>query len=207
MYAMCTGRPPFRADTTFGVLRRITDTEARPIRETNADIPAWLANLVDKLLAKDPSHRFASAAEAAATIEQCLAHVQQPAAVPLPASIAQIRSGGQAARRPRRPTILLAAALAAFLAASAAVYFGMTGAGYVPTQSNGSLTPSDSSQSGDEHPSALEWNSAAEQIHSLSTDVDALQQRADQLWDRQPILEPPAEASPPADQPHKEFLP
>src|SRR5262245_41565783 len=42
MYAMCTGRPPFRADTSFGVLRRIPDTQPRPIREINADIPAWL---------------------------------------------------------------------------------------------------------------------------------------------------------------------
>ena len=25
IYAMCTGRPPFRADTTYGILRRITD--------------------------------------------------------------------------------------------------------------------------------------------------------------------------------------
>jgi hypothetical protein len=48
MYAMCTGRPPFRADTSFGVLRRITDTDPRPIREINADIPDWFAALIDK---------------------------------------------------------------------------------------------------------------------------------------------------------------
>ena len=30
MYAMCTGRPPFRAETSYGILRRITDTRAAP---------------------------------------------------------------------------------------------------------------------------------------------------------------------------------
>src|SRR5213079_2378412 len=49
LYTMCTGRPPFRAETSFGVLRRITHTPPRPIREVNADIPAWFASLIDKL--------------------------------------------------------------------------------------------------------------------------------------------------------------
>src|SRR5947207_10065759 len=86
MYAMCTGRPPFRADTSFGVLRRITDTQPRPIREVNADIPIWLVTIIDKLLSKQPSERFSSAAELAHLLERSLAHVQQPAAVPLPAA-------------------------------------------------------------------------------------------------------------------------
>jgi len=30
MYAMCTGRPPFRAETSYGILRRITDLESFP---------------------------------------------------------------------------------------------------------------------------------------------------------------------------------
>ena len=32
LYAMTTGRPPFRADTTYGILRRVTDDTPRPIR-------------------------------------------------------------------------------------------------------------------------------------------------------------------------------
>ena len=40
LYAMCTGRAPFRAETSYGVLRRVTDEEPRPIREINPDIPA-----------------------------------------------------------------------------------------------------------------------------------------------------------------------
>ena len=49
LYAMCTARPPFRAETTFGVLRRIRETAPRPIREINADMPEWLEGITMKL--------------------------------------------------------------------------------------------------------------------------------------------------------------
>ena len=61
LYAMCTGRPPFRAETSYGVLRRITDEEPRPIREINPEIPEWLCGIVAKLMAKRPDDRFQSA--------------------------------------------------------------------------------------------------------------------------------------------------
>lgn len=85
LYAMCTGRPPFRAETTFGVLRRIRETAPRSIREINPDIPQWLERVVNRLLSKDVVERFGSADEVAGLLEQCLAHVQQPVTVPLPA--------------------------------------------------------------------------------------------------------------------------
>ncbi len=87
MYTMCTGRPPFRAETTFGILRRITDTEPRPIREINPDIPEWLCAIISKLMSKRADDRFESAREVAELFEECLAHVQQPTVVPLPLKI------------------------------------------------------------------------------------------------------------------------
>jgi serine/threonine-protein kinase len=75
MYAMCTGRPPFRADTTLAVLRRICDDEARDVREVNADVPQWLAAIIARLLAKSPAERFQSAAEVADLLRQWLAHL------------------------------------------------------------------------------------------------------------------------------------
>ena len=84
LYAICTGRPPFRAETSYGVLRRITDEEPRPIREINPEIPEWLCGIVAKLMSKRPEDRFQSASEVAKLLEECLAHVQQPTAVPLP---------------------------------------------------------------------------------------------------------------------------
>ena len=53
---MCTGHPPFRRETSYAVLRRITDDTPRPIRETNPDVPDWLEQIVMKLLAKSPTN-------------------------------------------------------------------------------------------------------------------------------------------------------
>jgi serine/threonine protein kinase len=87
LYTVCTGRPPFRSETAYGVLRRITDSDPRPIREINPDIPPWLCRIIDRLMAKHPADRFESAAEVADLLEGCLAHVQQPTLVELPASV------------------------------------------------------------------------------------------------------------------------
>lgn len=84
LYAMCTGRPPFRAPTPFGVLARITNDAPTPIRDINSEIPDWLSNIILQLLAKHPEDRFASATEVAQLLEACLAHVQQPTVVALP---------------------------------------------------------------------------------------------------------------------------
>ena len=84
LYATCTGRAPFRADSSYGVLRLITDDEPRAIRELNPDIPVWLCDLIARLMAKQPDQRFASASELRDHLEHCLAHVQQPTTVPAP---------------------------------------------------------------------------------------------------------------------------
>jgi Protein kinase domain len=87
LYAMCTGLPPFRAETPVAVVRRVSDDEPRPIREVNPEIPAWLEAIVERLHAKDPAERFASASELADLLGQCLAHVQQPLADALPSGL------------------------------------------------------------------------------------------------------------------------
>jgi serine/threonine protein kinase len=78
MYAMCAGRAPFRAETSYGILRRITDVSPRPIREVNPQIPGWLCRLVDRLHEKSPDDRYQSATAVARVLQQCLSHVQTP---------------------------------------------------------------------------------------------------------------------------------
>lgn len=95
LYAISTGRPPFRAETSYGVMRRITDDEPRPIRELNPDVPDWLCAIIARLMSKQASDRFASAAEVSELLEKCLAHVQQPAAVPLPAALVRPADSGR----------------------------------------------------------------------------------------------------------------
>lgn len=88
LYTLATGRTPFRAESTYGILRRLTDETPRPLREISPQFPAWFEMIVHKLLAKSRADRFASATEIALLLEGCLAHVQQPGTVPLPAACA-----------------------------------------------------------------------------------------------------------------------
>jgi hypothetical protein len=114
LYAMSTGRPPFRADTTLAVLRRVEECRPRPMREINPEIPLWLAGIVGKLHAKESTDRFQSAADVADLLERCLAHVQQPDTHPLPPAAAVLRRP----TRRRRPwlAVVVAAVAAAVLA-------------------------------------------------------------------------------------------
>jgi eukaryotic-like serine/threonine-protein kinase len=84
LYAMCTGHPPFRADSAMAVLRRVCDERPRPVRSLNPDVPIWLAGVIDKLLAKKQADRFQSAKEVAELLGSYLAHLQQPDTHPLP---------------------------------------------------------------------------------------------------------------------------
>jgi hypothetical protein len=110
LYAMCTGRPPFRAGTSMGVLKRVCEDTPTPVREANPEVPDWLAGVVEKLHAKDPAARFQSAAEVAELLGRHLAHVQHPSVVQADAS----PPPGQPATRKR--WAVAAAALAAVLA-------------------------------------------------------------------------------------------
>src|SRR5262249_59708350 len=65
LYAMCTGRPPFRTPSPMAVLKRVCEEMPRPIREINPELPAWLGELLARLHAKAPADRFASAREVA----------------------------------------------------------------------------------------------------------------------------------------------
>lgn len=84
MYAMLTGRPPFRSESPYGVMRKITDARQRPVIEVNASVPKWLSELIDRLLEKRPENRLESAHVVADHLEECLAHLRQPATVTLP---------------------------------------------------------------------------------------------------------------------------
>lgn len=83
LYALCTGHPPFQADTSYGVMRMIIDEEPTSVQESNPNVSAWLAKLIAKLMAKDKSQRFESAEEVHKLLEQCLSQLQQKDAADL----------------------------------------------------------------------------------------------------------------------------
>ncbi len=87
LYAMCTGQPPFPSGSTLAVLRQVSETTPPLPSRLNRAIPRWLDHLIARLHALDPADRFTSAAEVADLLERCLAHVQQPDRVALPAGV------------------------------------------------------------------------------------------------------------------------
>jgi serine/threonine protein kinase len=108
MYAMCTGFPPFRGETSYGTLSRICATQPQPIRQINPDIPQWLVAIIEKLHAKKPEDRFQSAQQVADLLQQCLAHLRQPDAAPLPATVVDLvaQSVPTPMRRAARPSLI-----------------------------------------------------------------------------------------------------
>jgi serine/threonine protein kinase len=103
MYAMCAGRPPFRAETAVAVLRMISDAQACSLREINPQIPDWLEQIIARLLDKSSDRRFQSAAELVKLLEQCLAHVQQPTVNRLPIETLVPLQSAEPAPAPVRP--------------------------------------------------------------------------------------------------------
>ncbi len=76
IYALLTGRPPFRAETTLAVLKRVADDTPRPMREVIPETPEWLCRIVEKLHAKNPADRFQTAKEVADLLADCEKQLQ-----------------------------------------------------------------------------------------------------------------------------------
>jgi len=76
IYFMCTGRPPFRAEHALAILNRICNDAHRPVDEVNSDVPADIADVVDRLLAKNPADRFRNAHEVEQHLEGILLRLQ-----------------------------------------------------------------------------------------------------------------------------------
>jgi Tol biopolymer transport system component len=110
LYAICVGRAPFRGNSSMATLKRVCEHKPEPIQALNPEIPTWLIKIIERLHAKDPAERFDSAAEVADLLGRCLAHVQQPASVPLPAELAPVS---------RRPILALWGAIPVCLVVAA----------------------------------------------------------------------------------------
>jgi hypothetical protein len=125
LYTMCTGRAAFRAQTTLAVIKRVCEDSPRPIREVNPDIPQWLVDIIDRLMAKQPDDRIQDAAELAELLGSHLAHLQDPDNVPAPA-------GTEAKSAPRQRTLkslLLAILLIGGVGLGITEAAGVTGVG------------------------------------------------------------------------------
>ena len=189
MYAMCTGHSPFRAETLMGVLRRICDDRPRPVREINPDISQWLADVIDRLLAKQPADRFQTADELAELLGRYLAHLQQPMRSPRPALRRMRRTVS------KRRVAAFAVAIASMLALSPGavmIWRSLEERAEAPRPD-----PATSKPTAVEPEFGLsEWNRFEQELHAARQQADELEANLRRSADDAPrTLDPLAEAS------------
>ncbi len=100
MYAMCTGRSPFRSTTLAGAIKRVCQDTPRPIEEINPECPPWLIEIVNHLLQKNPDDRIQTADEVAQLLGDHLAGVQHPPAKSRKVEQRPLSSGDSALKEP-----------------------------------------------------------------------------------------------------------
>ncbi len=63
LYQMLAGVPPFDGESAQSILMKQATATPVPVRQHRSEIPATLADVVDRTLAKDPAERFQTAEE------------------------------------------------------------------------------------------------------------------------------------------------
>jgi serine/threonine-protein kinase len=117
LYHLLTGRPPFTGDNVHAIRERVIAGEYAPPRQANPAVPAALAAVCAKAMARKPEGRYATAKELAADVEHWLA--DEPVSAyrePLPA---------RARRWLRRHRSLTTGVAAALVAAVVALSAGL----------------------------------------------------------------------------------
>lgn len=64
VYFMSTGQPPFLGSSVFSIIRKLKNQEPKLPGEVNSNVPLWLDEFVQRLMAKNRRGRFQSAEEA-----------------------------------------------------------------------------------------------------------------------------------------------
>jgi hypothetical protein len=65
LYFLLTGAPPFKGTGLYEILQAHVSMEARPLDQVREGVPAELAAVVAKMMAKDPAQRYQKPAEVA----------------------------------------------------------------------------------------------------------------------------------------------
>ncbi|HVS35715.1 MAG TPA: protein kinase, partial [Gemmataceae bacterium] len=125
LYRLCTGVPPFTGSNTMALLRSLALDEAKSVRQINPALPADLADLIMRLLEKDPARRPASAREVVQALSAEKQDVNRVKATPgdtLPVAAVIQKAVPASPQRRRRVGVLIGLMLAgAAVAAAAAI--------------------------------------------------------------------------------------
>jgi serine/threonine protein kinase len=104
LYFVVTGREPFRAESAFAVINKVTREEPLTARSLNADVPEVFDRIINRLREKNPDDRFDSAAKLQQSLTEILAHLQDPTQHALP----KVRATTSERRSRRKQLVLIA---------------------------------------------------------------------------------------------------
>lgn len=113
LYALCTGHPPFRAETPYGVIRRLCEEDPRSIQQYNPSIPFWFSGIVGQMMQKDIQRRIPTANSLLEIFTAALAYAQQPFESELPKLLEPFSRRPQLHKTVQKNTRRLVAALCA----------------------------------------------------------------------------------------------
>lgn len=113
LYEMLTGRLPFRGEFFHAVIYSILNDAPEPIRRVNPEVPPELEQIVDRALQKEPSARYASAADVLNDLRSFQDSLRGTGAYDLRTVL----------RRIRRPRIAVPAAGVVLLLVLASIWF------------------------------------------------------------------------------------
>jgi Tol biopolymer transport system component/predicted Ser/Thr protein kinase len=92
LHEMATGERPFKGDSNVSILSSIIKDTPKPITESNPALPADLARIVRRCLAKDPSRRYQTAADLRNELEELKQDSGSSVAIAVPRSPGVTRS-------------------------------------------------------------------------------------------------------------------
>ena len=118
LHELATGQKPFRGDTNVSVISSILKDTPAPVTEINPALPAGLARVVRRSLAKDPSRRYQTATDLRNELEDLKEEVESG----ITSSLSAARAPAPASRARRLNPVVIATAFLLLLAAFGAAY-------------------------------------------------------------------------------------
>jgi eukaryotic-like serine/threonine-protein kinase len=116
LHEMATGERPFKGDTNVSVMSSILKDTPSAITDINPTLPAGLAKIIRRALAKDPSRRYQTATDLRNELEELQQELRSAETVSLSSTAAR-----PSARRTSRAVLLVAGALVLTLGTAAGV--------------------------------------------------------------------------------------
>ncbi|MEE9128244.1 MAG: serine/threonine-protein kinase, partial [Planctomycetota bacterium] len=96
LFHMCTGRPPFPAETIANVILKVVNDPAPSARDVNPEVGEALSMVIRKLMAKDPDLRYQTPADLLKDLER-VRRDEQP-----DVNLRQLEALDVVGRKPRR---------------------------------------------------------------------------------------------------------